>query len=266
MNLIQTVLDANDTGALWPASLSDAPAPDVATAYQHALQVRQARIARGEHPKGFKIGFTNASIWARYRVDGPIWGTVYDRTLSFCDGQGSVHIDQLCQPRIEPEVVFGMRTTPPADATLHTLFEAIEWVAPGFEIVQSHKKDWLFQAADCITDGGLHGRLLVGKRVPLATIAQSADALETLLGACEVQLSKNGAFVEQGCGANVLGSPLKALHHFLLALRACPNAPDLQAGDVVTTGTWTDAWPVATGEQWHGAFGWPLSGLSIHFA
>ena len=51
----------------------------------------------------------------------------------------------------------------------------------------------------------------------------------------------------------------KALAHFLAALRDCPGAPDLQPGDVVTTGTWTDAWPVHRGEQWRAAFAAPLS-------
>lgn len=65
-------------------------------------------------------------------------------------------------------------------------------------------------------------------------------------------------------GANVLDGPLLALHHFLKELRACPGAPDLQPGDVITTGPWTDAWPVAHGEQWTSAFSAPLSSLQVH--
>jgi 2-keto-4-pentenoate hydratase len=48
-------------------------------------------------------------------------------------------------------------------------------------------------------------------------------------------------------------------------LRECPDAPDLQAGDVVTTGTWTDAWPVAPGEKWVAQFEPPLTALEIAF-
>jgi 2-keto-4-pentenoate hydratase len=36
-------------------------------------------------------------------------------------------------------------------------------------------------------------------------------------------------------------------------------------GDVITTGTWTDAWPVQFGERWAGAFSSPLSALSVAF-
>ena len=36
------------------------------------------------------------------------------------------------------------------------------------------------------------------------------------------------------------------------------GAPDLRPGDVVTTGTWTDAWPVTPGETWTAQFDAPL--------
>ena len=63
----------------------------------------------------------------------------------------------------------------------------------------------------------------------------------------------------------MLDGPLRALAHFLGALRDCPGAPDLQPGDVVTTGTWTDAWPVRRGERWLADFSAPLAPLSVRF-
>ena len=41
----------------------------------------------------------------------------------------------------------------------------VEWIAPGFEIVQSHFPDWKFAAADCTAAFGLHGALVVGTPV-----------------------------------------------------------------------------------------------------
>jgi len=81
-----------------------------------------------------------------------------------------------------------------------------------------------------------------------------------------VSLCRGSDAVDQGVGANVMDGPLHALRHFLQTLRACPGAADLQPGDVVTTGTWTDAWPVAPGEQWTAAFDIPLSPLTISFS
>ena len=234
-------------------------------AYRDALAVREIRMARGEAPRGFKIGFTNRNIWQRYGVFGPIWGTVYASTISFCDGQGIVSLKGTCQPRLEPEAVFGMKATPPKNASLADLFDALDWVAPGFEVVQSHLQDWKFQAADTVADGGLHARLLIGRKVPIGEIASSATQLNAVFAAATVNLTQGEKILESGSGANVLDGPLMALQHFLKELRACPGAPDLLPGDVITTGTWTDAWPVLPGEQWTADFGAPLSRLQVVF-
>ena len=250
-----------DEGTPWPQGSG----LEVSDAYERALSVRQLRIRRGERPRGFKVGFTNRTIWERYGVYAPIWGTVWDTTLSFCQDEGELSLAHTCQPRIEPECVFGLKATPPARASLDQLLACIEWMAPGFEIVQSHMKDWKFSAADTVADSGLHARLLVGRRIPLDALPADAAAFDARLAATRVQLSRDGQPVDEGVGANVLDGPLHALAHFLAALRDEPGAPDLQPGDVVTTGTWTDAWPVQRGERWHADFAAPLASLAVRF-
>jgi len=257
----EQLLHYYDHAGFWPA----ASGLDVPEAYRRALAVRQLRMARNEQPRGYKVGFTNRTIWPRYQVYGPIWGTVWDTTLSYCEGHGVVSLAGTCQPRLEPEAVFGIAATPPANASLDQLFACIAWVAPGFEIVQSHQPGWKFVAADTVADGALHARLLVGTRVPVAGLASDAPGLEQGLAAAQITLSCGGRQVDQGVGANVLDGPLHALQYFLAELRSCPGAPDLLPGDVVTTGTWTDAWPVAPGETWEAAFGAPLCGLKVTF-
>jgi 2-keto-4-pentenoate hydratase len=261
----RTLLSHLDSGQLWPAAPSDEPGFDVPTAYQQQLAVRALRLARGEVPRGFKIGFTNRTIWPRYGVFAPIWGTVWNTTLSFCGAQGSVELAGTCQPRLEPEAVFGLKSTPPPGATLAQLFDSLDWVAPGFEIVQSHLRDWKFQAADTVADGGLHARLLVGNKLPVRSVATDALAFDSRLATAGIALTRGDVVVDRGVGSNVLDGPLHALLHFVNELRACPGAPDLKAGDVVTTGTWTDAWPVEPGEMWTARFDAPLSSLEVRF-
>ncbi len=261
----ETLLQHMDTGQLWPEQAVERISPDVAQAYQTALQVRQLRLGRGEQPRGFKIGFTNRSIWQRYQVFEPIWGTVWNTTLSLAqpDGACSVDISRMCQPRLEPELVFGLRCTPQADVTLQSLFESIDWMASGFEVVQSHAADWKFKVADTVTDSGLHAHLVVGQPVQVAEVAHSGEALHRLLAGLSLELRQAGQLVEKGLAANVLDSPLMALLHFVQALRNCPGAPDLQAGDVVTTGTWTDAWPLLSGQVWESLYDAPLKGVKL---
>jgi 2-oxo-3-hexenedioate decarboxylase len=261
----QMLLNHIDQGSLWPAdSLAGIPA-DVGLAYQTALSVRQLREDRGEQPKGFKIGFTNRSIWERYQVFEPIWGTVWNTTLSRANKEGecNVEISKLCQPRLEPELVFGMRNTPPANLTLQTLFESIEWMASGFEVVQSHAEDWKFKVADTITDSGLHAKLIIGNEVKVADVAKNGEALHNVLAGLSLELLQAGLSVEKGVASNVLDSPLMALLHFMKALRNCPGAPDVQPGDVITTGTWTDAWPLVSGQVWESRYDAPLTGLKL---
>jgi 2-keto-4-pentenoate hydratase len=250
-----------DRGSLWP----EGSGLDLPSAYEHALTLRQLRMARGERPAGYKVGFTNRNIWPRYQVFAPIWGPVWDTTLMFCDGAATLSLARTCQPRLEPEAVFGMAATPPADASLDDLLACIAWVAPGFEVVQSHRPGWVFTAADTVADGGLHAALVVGAKVPASELPREAQAFDALLARAGVRLHNGDEVIDEGTGANVLEGPLRALHYFLQALRQCPGATDLQPGDVVTTGTWTDAWPVAPGQQWTGRFDAPLSPLQVTF-
>jgi len=262
------LLAHDDSGQPWPVA---APAfADAAAAYRAALAARALRLARGERPVGFKIGFTNRTIWPRYQVFAPIWGTVWNTTVSYCEGDGLLRIGRTCQPRIEPECVFGLRAAPAAGADLAGLFDAIDWIAPGFEVVQSHRPDWTFAAPDTMADNGLHARLLVGPRRPVRDVAGDAASLQALLAGATVTLhcgdGPPDTPVDRGRGANVLDDPLRALLHFVRELRDCPGAPDLRAGDLITTGTWTDAWPVRPGERWQAHFSAPLSALSVRFA
>ena len=259
----QTLLACHDQGRLWDAAERGAGPPDLAAAYRDALAVRALRMARGERPRGHKIGFTNRGIWQRYGVYAPIWGTVWDSSLSHCDGVGTVSLAGTCQPRLEPEIVFGIAATPPPDATLEQLFACVEWLAPGFEVVQTHAPGWKFSAAETVADGGLHARLLVGRRIALRELAASGRALDERLAAARVRLLHDGRLVEAGQGHNVLDGPLHALRHFVLEQQRCPGAPSLQTGDVVTTGTWTDAWPVQPGQTWRAEFDAPIGTLAI---
>jgi 2-oxo-3-hexenedioate decarboxylase len=228
-------------------------------AYAAAAALHRHRVAQGWRPLGRKIGFTNRTIWPRYGVYEPIWGTVYDRTLIFAeDDRAEVPLKDLVQPRIEPEICFGLKATPdPA----HVL-DAIEWIAHSIEIVQCHHPRWKVTLADSAADNGLHGKLVVGTRMPVSGI----PALEEILPKLAVTLKKGATAVDRGVGANVLDSPLLALAHLIAVLAGQPMAPPLAAGEIITTGTLTDAHPVAAGETWSTEFGGlPFSGLQVRF-
>ena len=98
--------------------------------YAIALDLHTKRVAAGWRPVGRKIGFTNRSIWPRYGVYQPIFGFVYDRTLTMApDGTATLSLANLAQPRIEPEICFGLKASPPRSKNPAEIVAAIEWVA-----------------------------------------------------------------------------------------------------------------------------------------
>lgn len=251
-------------GATTLAPISAAePEFDVAAAYEVLAEIERRRRAQGWQSAARKIGFTNRTIWARYGVDRPMWAHAWDRTVQFApSGLASRSLAGLVQPRIEPEVVFRLKAPVPAVDDAMSILDCVEWVAAGFEIVQSHFPDWKFTAADCTAAFGLHGALIVG--APLAVTADNRAAIAAALPAFALQLRRGGTLVETGAGANVLGSPALALAHLARVLATQPWAPPLAAGEVITTGTVTDAWPVAPGQTWtsdYGALG--VAGLTV---
>jgi len=239
-----TALDRNECTALPSAEPGGLP---LEQAFVVAERLAQRRIARGERPRGWKIGFTNRSIWERYAVHAPIWGPVWDSTATLLDGtQASVSLARLSQPRLEPEVVFGFARAPAAGMSLAELQGCLDWVAHGFEIVHTHFADWRFTMPDTVADFGLHGRLIVGPRVDV----QSWQTLAADLAALQVELSCEGVVKDRGVGSIVLDGPLHALQQWIDAMAATTPAWRVSAGEFVTTGTITDAWPLVPGQRW----------------
>ncbi len=259
------LIDAYDGATTLAPISAGAPGFDVATAYDVLAEIERRRFAQGWRAIGRKIGFTNRTIWARYGVYQPMWAHVYAHTVHFAPAGGaSLPLASLVQPRIEPEVVFKLKTPPPATDDVLAILAAVEWIAPGFEIVQSHFPDWKFTAADCTAAFGLHGALVVG--TPVALTAANRATIADALPAFTLRLRCGSAPIDTGVGSNVLGSPAHALAHLVRVLATQPRSPPLAAGEVVTTGTITDAWPVTPGQTWtsdYGALG--LSGLTLSF-
>jgi 2-oxo-3-hexenedioate decarboxylase len=246
--LASQFLAARDAAVRLPLPTALHPGFGMADAYAVADAARRLRIARGERPRGYKIGFTNRSIWPKYNVHAPVWAPVWDGTLTMLGGtHASLSLAGLVQPRLEPEIVFGFARSPRAGMSEQELTACLEWVAHGFEIVQTHFDDWRFQAPDTVADFGLHGCLLVGPRVPVGTFAD----LSAELAAVHLRLFRGEATVDEGNGSVVLDGPLTALRLWVDAMALQPQQWPIEAGDVVTTGTLTDAWPLVAGQRWH---------------
>jgi 2-keto-4-pentenoate hydratase len=240
------LLAALDANRLIEPITSRDPGFDPEAAYRVSAEILRRRRARGETPIGRKIGFTNRTIWAEYGVSSPIWAHVYDSTVTFLDRpSGRLPVGHLSQPRLEPEVVLHFERAPRA-ADEEELLSSIDWIAHGYEIVQTHFPDWKFKAADTIADFGLHGALVVGPRRPIAELRDAIGALRTF----SITLATNGTVEKQGAAGNVLGGPLLAAAHLLQVLKDQEQFDPIQAGEVVTTGTLVSPPSIRGGQTW----------------
>lgn len=247
-SLAQQLLQAWDRAHCVPLPSSDSAGLTNEAAYLVADRLRALRIERGERPAGWKIGFTNRSLWQRYGVDRPMWAPVWDTTTRLLDGQRArLSLKGLCQPRIEPEIAFCFDAAPRAGMTTDELRGCLAWVAHAFEIVHTHYDGWRFTPADTAADFALHGRLLVGPRVP---VPGWGELLASDLSALRVELLCNGEVKDHGAGSIVLDGPLQALKTLIDSMAAITSQWHVAAGEVVTTGTITDAWPLAPGQHW----------------
>lgn len=232
-------------------------------AYRVTDIVRHMREARGETAIGRKIGFTNRTIWDEYSVHAPIWSYVFDRTVSDLADIEALPLGTFSEPRIEPEIVFGLGAAPSAEMDEGALLSCIEWVAHGYEIVQSIFPGWKFSAADTVAACGLHGALLIG---PRHGVGPRAAEWRRTLSTFEIDLLRDGHVMDRGRAANVLDGPLSALRHLVELLARDPVNPPLAVGEIVTTGTLTRALRVAAGESWSTALsGIALEGVQLRF-
>jgi 2-oxo-3-hexenedioate decarboxylase len=261
--LADDLIAAHDEARLVPPFSELHPGLSAAAAYEAARAFHRHRLEKGWRPVGRKIGFTNRTLWERYGVHEPMWGTVYDRTLIAAHkGHATVPLAGLVQPRIEPEIAFRLKRAPSAGDP-HHLLECIDWIAHSVEIVQCHHPGWKVTIADCCADNGLHGRLVIGAPITLGDL----PALETQLPKVEARLFRGDTLRDRGFGENVLGSPLAALGFLVDLLARQPQAEPLRAGEIVTTGVLTDAHAVTAGETWRTEISdLPLRGLTIDFA
>ena len=264
MTHAETILDAADSRRLIGRLTDGDPSLDEDGAYAIAWDVHARRRERGERPVGRKIGFTNRTIWAEYGVWAPIWSHVYDSTVHHApDGDAHLAIGHLLQPRIEPEIQLHFSRTPPVTRDEEALLESIDWIAHGFEIVQSVYPDWKFTKEDAIAAFALHGALVVGRPVAVRDIDDCAAKLRSFT----ISLSRDDGRTVRGGGANVLDTPLLAFAHLAERLATQARFAPVQAGEIVTTGTLTAALPVSAGQTWTTVLdGIDLPGLSITFA
>ena len=231
-----------------PSALN--PAFSLADAYAVEAELVRLKQARGARPIGRKVGFANRAMWRILKLETLVWAHMYDDTVVYArSNAATLSLARRVAPRIEPEIVLGLRQPlPPGVMDAAEALASVEWLALGFEINDCLFPDWKFKPADFVAAFGFHTALVVGEPRPAESGALAALADE--LSRFTLQLSRDGHLVAEGAGKNALKSPALCLAELAGAIARQPGADPLAAGELISTGTLTDAQPIAAGQTW----------------
>jgi 2-keto-4-pentenoate hydratase len=211
----------------------------LAEAYRVQDEVTALRVADGERPAGWKLGYTSAVMRAQMGVASPNFGPLTDAMLL---SSPAVIADGALQPRVEPEIGLrlGRGISPPC--SVEDVLGACDAALACLEIVDSVWSGYRFTLEDNTADGSSAAWVVVGPPLPL-------DDLASL----PVALSVDGDVVERGVGAAASGHPAAGV--VWLAEQLAVRGRALEPGDLVITGGLTSARPLEAGHRIGAVFG-----------
>lgn len=225
-----------------PLTESD-PSLTVVDAYHIQLGVVEEKLKRGEVVVGHKIGLTSKPMQRMLGVGEPDYGHLF-RSMWYQSGE--VVDRPLLQPRVEPEIAFVLkRDLAGPGVTLHSVLQATDYVVPALEVIDSRIADWRIKLVDTVADNASAGCFVLGARI------SAVDAAD--LATVGMVMAKNGAVVETGAGAAVLGHP--ALGVAWLANKLAEFGTVLRAGQVILSGSVSAAVRVAANDHIWVSFG-----------
>ncbi len=204
------------------------PFDDIETSY--AIQDRVVHGLRLRHDvglAGYKIGLTSPRMQEMCGIPHPIAGSVLANRIHVSGS--SVRTSDFVRVGIECEIAvrIGKDLTAKSDITsIEGLMDAVEAVAPAFELVEDRNAD--YKSLDMLTliaDNSWNAGIVLGE---FRTHWPDLAAIEGIVRV-------NGTEVDRGFGRDVMGHPFEPL--LWLCRHLWARGEMLKAGDVVMTGS-----------------------------
>ena len=214
------------------------PSLTIDDAYAISLDFLSRRLADGEKVVGKKIGVTSKAVQDMLGVHQPDFGFLTD----WMHMQGDIDVDAkaLIGPRAEAEIAFILKSSLNGPGvTAADVLAATESIAPCFEVVDSRIRDWKIGIVDTVADNASCGVFVIGET--------RLDPRLFDLSQLHVAVSKNGAWISEGLGSAVQGSPAEAVAW--LANTLGRYGVTLDAGDVILSGSLFPLAPAAQGDS-----------------
>ncbi|QNQ89633.1 2-oxopent-4-enoate hydratase [Corynebacterium poyangense] len=208
-------------------------------------------LARGDRIAGRKIGLTSRAMQEQLGVDSPDFGFFTDQMC--LQGQDTISADRFLAPKVEPELAFHLGTSLNPGANLEEISAAISGCYLAVEIIDSRVKDWDIQLVDTVADNASCGAVVLSD--------QPVDIALEDLSSVSLTMYRNSVAVGSGTGTAVMGNPIKPLEWLNNTLSSLGTP--LQAGDIILTGSFCAAAPLAAGDLIEVDYG-PYGTLRLH--
>lgn len=233
----ETVDVAAHTATAIPMLSRDGNAIAIDDAYAIQSASIDRRIARGDVIVGMKMGLTSRAKMEQVGVHEPIYG-VLTATMIVNDG-GTIRLDELCHPRVEPEIAFILDRDLHGPVTPVQALAAVSGVCAALEVIDSRYRDFKFTLPDVVADNTSAARFVLG--------STSVPADRVNLGNLGIIFEINGVVVETGSSAAVFDHPARSLAE--LANMLARRGQHLRAGQVVLSGGATAAFELSAGDH-----------------
>ncbi len=209
------------------------PFLDMETAYKAQALVVEHRLQAGERLIGAKLGMTSAVKRRALGIDEPVYGRLTSgMVLPFGE---PVRLDELINPRAEPEIAFVMGRRIKGPTTVAEVLKGTEAVLAAVEIVDTRYAS-AFRPPDSVADNaGAAG-------VVLGTQPRRPDELAELSVLGCVFRCRGG--IDTAAGGAAMGHPAAAVVWLAAALAGRGEA--LEEGTIVLTGGLTASVPLRT--------------------
>ena len=249
--IAERLLRSLDSGAMCEPISDESPDFSVDDAYAVLAAIGRRREASGWRRAGRKIGFTNRTLWEAFGVDRAFWADVWDSTVvPVSDGAASVALGSLAQPRIEPEVVFGLAVPCPRRTTRSQFWRPSNGWRPASRSCSAPIRAGGSASPTASPRWGSTARSPSAH--PCGSTTRTVTLSLSTLAQFEATLWRDGDLVDRGAGANVMDSPALALGHLARVISEQPGAPALGAGESsppAPSPTCTPCAPASSGER-----------------
>ncbi len=235
--------------------------PDMTIQDGYAIQREWVKLelADGRSIRGRKIGLTSRAMQQASQISEPDYAPLMDDM--FFDTGSDIPFQLFIAPRVEVELAFVLsRALRGPGVTLFHVLQATEYVTPALEIIDARIEQFdrdtkaPRKVFDTIADFAANAGIVPGGRP-----VRPGDIDLRWAGAL---LYKNAVIEESGLAAAVLNHPATGVAW--LANKISSYDEQLNAGDIVLSGSFTRPTTVARGDVLHADYG-RLGNISMRF-